>query len=137
MHRVMHRCEQEGGGLKAMSHESGWSELQRFCLRVSLPAGFKALQLRFDGRVVLVTGVGVGLGQAYALAFAKRGASVVVNDLGGVHRGIGQGSSAADKVVAEIRRKGGKAVANYDSVEAGEKIGKRALDASERIAIKN
>ncbi|KAI5932341.1 Peroxisomal multifunctional enzyme type 2 [Manis javanica] len=49
-----------------------------------------------------------------------------VNDLGGVHRGIGQGSSAADKVVAEIRRKGGKAVANYDSVEAGEKIGKRA-----------
>lgn len=102
---------------------------------VSLLAGLMALPLRFDGRVVLVTGAGGGLGQAYALAFAKRGASVVVNDLGGDHRGIGKGSSAADKVVAEIRRKGGKAVANYDSVEAGEKIVKTALDAFGRIDI--
>lgn len=102
---------------------------------MSLLAGLMALPLRFDGRVVLVTGAGGGLGQAYALAFAKRGASVVVNDLGGDHRGIGKGSSAADKVVAEIRRKGGKAVANYDSVEAGEKIVKTALDAFGRIDI--
>lgn len=88
-----------------------------------------ASMLNFYGRVVLVTGAGGGLGRTYALAFAERGASVVVNDLGGDMKGVGKGSLAADKVVEEIRRKGGKAVANYDSVEAGEKIVKAALDA--------
>lgn len=76
-----------------------------------------------------------GLGRTYALAFAERGASVVVNDLGGDMKGVGKGSLAADKVVEEIRRKGGKAVANYDSVEAGEKIVKAALDAFGRIDV--
>ncbi|XP_053154341.1 peroxisomal multifunctional enzyme type 2 [Hemicordylus capensis] len=91
--------------------------------------------LRFDGRVVLVTGAGGGLGKAYALAFAERGASVVVNDLGGDFKGHGKSSSAADKVVEEIRAKGGKAVANYDSVEAGDKLVQTALDAFGRIDI--
>ncbi|XP_047634441.1 peroxisomal multifunctional enzyme type 2 [Phacochoerus africanus] len=94
-----------------------------------------ASMLNFYGRVVLVTGAGGGLGRTYALAFAERGASVVVNDLGGDMKGVGKGSLAADKVVEEIRRKGGKAVANYDSVEAGEKIVKAALDAFGRIDI--
>ncbi|XP_071997246.1 peroxisomal multifunctional enzyme type 2 [Engystomops pustulosus] len=94
-----------------------------------------ASSLRFDGRVVLVTGAGGGLGKTYALAFAERGASVVVNDLGGDIKGEGKSSSAADKVVEEIRAKGGKAVANYDSVEAGEKLIQAALDAFGRIDI--
>ncbi|KAI5816919.1 hypothetical protein BZA77DRAFT_311332 [Pyronema omphalodes] len=81
-----------------------------------------ASQLRFDGKVVVVTGAGGGLGRAYALFFASRGASVVVNDLGGGVKGEGKDSKAADVVVEEIRKAGGKAVANYDSVEYGDKI---------------
>ncbi|XP_043915273.1 peroxisomal multifunctional enzyme type 2 [Protopterus annectens] len=92
-------------------------------------------QLRFDGRVVLVTGAGGGLGREYALAFAERGASVVVNDLGGDIKGEGKSSSAADRVVEEIKAKGGKAVANYDSVEDGEKLVQTALDSFGRIDI--
>ncbi|OQD73715.1 hypothetical protein PENDEC_c014G02056 [Penicillium decumbens] len=79
-------------------------------------------ELRFDNQVVVVTGAGGGLGKAYALFFASRGASVVVNDLGVSHKGEGKSSKAADVVVDEIRAAGGKAVANYDSVENGEGI---------------
>ncbi|XP_059193596.1 peroxisomal multifunctional enzyme type 2 [Centropristis striata] len=93
------------------------------------------MSLSFEGRVVLVTGAGGGLGRDYALAFAERGASVVVNDLGGHMKGGGKSSAAADKVVEEIRAKGGKAVANYDSVEDGEKLIQSALDAFGRIDI--
>jgi NAD(P)-dependent dehydrogenase (short-subunit alcohol dehydrogenase family)/acyl dehydratase/putative sterol carrier protein len=86
-------------------------------------------ELRFDGRVAIVTGAGGGLGRSHALVLAARGAKVVVNDLGGSAHGSGQSTSAADKVVAEIRALGGEAVANYDSVENGEAIVKTALDA--------
>ncbi|CAB1319345.1 unnamed protein product [Coregonus sp. 'balchen'] len=89
--------------------------------------------LAFDGKVVVVTGAGGGLGREYALAFGERGASVVVNDLGGDIKGGGKSSAAADKVVEEIKAKGGKAVANYDSVEDGEKLIQTALDAFGRI----
>ncbi|MBP8950105.1 MAG: SDR family NAD(P)-dependent oxidoreductase, partial [Candidatus Promineofilum sp.] len=71
-------------------------------------------QLRFDRRVALITGAGGGLGRAYARLLAARGASVVVNDLGGSMHGEGAGTSAADRVVEEIRAAGGEAVANYD-----------------------
>uniref|UniRef100_A0A8C7D5D2 Hydroxysteroid (17-beta) dehydrogenase 4 n=1 Tax=Oncorhynchus kisutch TaxID=8019 RepID=A0A8C7D5D2_ONCKI len=72
-----------------------------------------SVPLVFDGKVVIVTGAGGGLGREYALAFGVRGASVVVNDLGGDIKGGGKSSNAADKVVEEIKAKGGKAVANY------------------------
>src|SRR5258706_2894425 len=84
--------------------------------------------LRFDGRVAIVTGAGGGLGRAHALLLASRGAKVVVNDLGGSHTGEGKSASAADKVVAEIKAQGGEAVDNYDSAEDGDKIVKTAID---------
>uniref|UniRef100_A0A668A8Y8 Peroxisomal multifunctional enzyme type 2 n=1 Tax=Myripristis murdjan TaxID=586833 RepID=A0A668A8Y8_9TELE len=93
------------------------------------------MSLSFEGKVVLITGAGGGLGREYALAFGERGASVVVNDLGGDIKGGGKSSAAADKVVEEIRAKGGKAVANYDSVEDGEKLIQTALDAFGKIGI--
>jgi len=92
-------------------------------------------ELRFDGKVALVTGAGGGLGRSHALLLAARGAKVVVNDLGGSFTGDGKSSSAADKVVSEIKEAGGQAVANYDSVEDGDKIIKTAVDAFGRIDI--
>src|SRR5579859_6939322 len=91
--------------------------------------------LRFDNRVVIVTGAGNGLGRSHALLFGSRGAKVVVNDLGGGHTGGGKSSAAADKVVAEIKAAGGDAVANYDSVEDGAKIIQTALDTWKRVDI--
>lgn len=80
------------------------------------------MSLRFDGKVAVVTGSGGGVGRAYAIAFAERGAKVLVNDIGGSLSGTGSSSKAADDVVTEILAKGGAAVANYDSVDNGEKI---------------
>src|SRR5258708_19253192 len=68
-----------------------------------------------DGKVAIVTGGGNGLGEAYAKLFAKEGASVVVNDLGGARDGTGGDRSAAQKVADAIVAAGGKAVANGDS----------------------
>ena len=91
--------------------------------------------VRFEDKVVIVTGAGGGLGRAHALLFAKHGARVVVNDLGGSAHGEGANSSAADRVVAEIREAGGTAVANHDSVTDGAKIVQNALDAFGRIDV--
>jgi len=85
-------------------------------------------QLRFDDKVVIITGAGGGLGRSHALMFGARGARVVVNDLGGSGHGEGKSSAAADKVVEEIKALGGQAVANYDSVEDGDKIVQTAMD---------
>lgn len=94
-----------------------------------------AEQLRYDGQVVVVTGAGGGLGKVYATFFGSRGASVVVNDLGGSSKGEGQSAKAADVVVDEIKAAGGKAVANYDSVENGDKIIETAIKAFGRVDI--
>ncbi|CAK0856214.1 unnamed protein product [Prorocentrum cordatum] len=80
------------------------------------------MSLRFDGKVAVVTGSGGGVGRVYAIAFAERGAKVLVNDIGGSLSGTGSSSKAADDVVAEIVARGGAAIANYDSVENGDKI---------------
>ena len=94
--------------------------------------------LRFDNRVAIVTGAGGGLGRGYALDFAARGASVVVNDLGGTFDGKGSSSSMADTVVAEIKAAGGKAVASYDSVSTaagGKAIIETAMDSFGRVDV--
>jgi len=93
------------------------------------------MSIRFDGKVAIVTGAGGGLGKTYALELAKRGAKVVVNDLGGSTSGVAADASAAQKVVAEIKAAGGVAVENHDSVEFGEKIVKTAIDSFGRIDI--
>jgi NAD(P)-dependent dehydrogenase (short-subunit alcohol dehydrogenase family) len=74
----------------------------------------------FTGQVAIVTGAGRGLGRLYALELARRGASVVVNDLGGSMHGEGADPSIADEVVGEIRAAGGSAVASHDSVDTPE-----------------
>ncbi|MDO8266255.1 MAG: SDR family oxidoreductase [Moraxellaceae bacterium] len=93
------------------------------------------MKIRFDDRVVIVTGAGGGLGRSHALAFAARGARVVVNDLGVSTLGEGGSATPAQKVVDEIIAAGGEAVANYDSVLDGEKIIQTALDNFGRIDI--
>lgn len=86
--------------------------------------------IRFDGRVAIVTGAGSGLGRTYALELAKRGAKVVVNDLGGQRDGSGESFLPADKVVSEIRAGNGQATANYDNAatpEGGKNIVNTAI----------
>lgn len=95
-------------------------------------------KIDFTGRVAIVTGAGSGLGRTYALELARRGAKVVVNDLGGARDGTGSSDAAANKVVEEIKAKGGAAVPNYDSVATvagGEKIVKTAVDAFGKVDI--
>ena len=74
------------------------------------------MAIRFDGKVAIVTGAGGGLGRAHALELARRGAKVVVNDLGGAVDGSGGSSEAAKQVVEEIKALGGQAIANGGSV---------------------
>ena len=91
-----------------------------------------------DGKVAIVTGAGNGLGEAYARLFAREGAAVVVNDLGGARDGTGADVSAAQKVVDAIVAEGGRGVANGDDVSnvaGGENILKTALDAFGRVDI--
>ena len=91
--------------------------------------------IRFDGRVAVVTGAGNGLGRSHARLLAARGAKVVVNDLGGDIFGSGNDKRAADLVVDEIKAAGGEAVANYNSVEDGDKIIETAVNAFGRVDI--
>lgn len=89
------------------------------------------MTISFDGRVAIVTGAGGGLGRAYALELARRGARVVVNDLGGTRDGSGQ-SDAALQVVEEIAAMGGEAMANGGSVTEYEQMVEMVARAKER-----
>jgi NAD(P)-dependent dehydrogenase (short-subunit alcohol dehydrogenase family) len=94
--------------------------------------------LRFDGRVAIITGAGGGLGRSHALELARRGAHVLVNDLGGAVDGSGSSMTAADRVVDEITALGGIAAANHDTVatpQGGQAIVQAALDAFGRVDV--
>jgi len=91
-----------------------------------------------EGKVAIVTGAGGGIGRAHAMLFAKEGAKVVVNDLGGPRDGTGEDATAAEKVVAEIRAAGGQAAANHDDVSShggAAGIVKSAVDAFGRVDV--
>ncbi|MCZ6598654.1 MAG: SDR family NAD(P)-dependent oxidoreductase, partial [Planctomycetota bacterium] len=91
-----------------------------------------------DGKVAIVTGAGGGLGREHALALAREGAAVLVNDLGGARDGTGGDSAMADQVVKEIQEASGEAAPNYDNVatvEGGQNILKTALDRFEHVDI--
>lgn len=93
---------------------------------------------RLKGKVAIVTGAGRGIGRGEALALASEGAKVVVNDLGGARDGTGASTSPADEVVAEIKKLGGEAVANHDSVttlQGAENIVKTAMDNFSKVDI--
>ena len=95
-------------------------------------------ELRFDNRVAVVTGAGRGLGRAYALLLAQKGAKVVINDVGGSLKGEGADTGPAEEVVQEIRALGGQAVACTESVatpQGGKAIIEAALDHYGRIDI--
>ena len=94
--------------------------------------------LGFDGKVAIITGAGGGLGTQHALMMAKRGALIVVNDLGGAVDGTGSDKGAAQLVVDEIQAAGGEAVANTDSVatpEGGAAIVQSAVDTFGKVDI--
>jgi NAD(P)-dependent dehydrogenase (short-subunit alcohol dehydrogenase family) len=95
-------------------------------------------ELRFDGKVAIVTGAGAGLGRSHALLLASRGATVVVNDTGGPVAGGGLDTGPADAVAAEIRAAGGRAIADSHSVataDGGASLVRTALDAYGRVDV--
>src|SRR5690242_6329191 len=110
-----------------------WLGNQMFVSR--LHTGGMAM-IDFTDQVAIVTGAGRGLGRLYALELARRGASVIVNDLGGTMHGEGADTTVADEVVAEIEGAGGVAVASHDSVasaQGGEAIVELAVERFGRL----
>lgn len=95
-------------------------------------------EIRFDGRVAVITGAGGGLGRAHALLLSSRGAKVVINDLGGSMDGTGGDATPAQKVCDEIKAAGGEAVPNYNSVadwDSAQKIIQTAIDSFGKVDI--
>ena len=93
------------------------------------------MSIRYDGKVAIVTGAGQGLGRCHAVELAKRGAKVVINDLGGAKDGTGGSSEAARSVVAEIEALGGEAIANGANVADYGEVEAMVQQAMEQIGV--
>src|SRR4030095_13013262 len=110
----------------------------RQSVREELFARKNGMSISFEGRVAIVTGAGGGLGRCHALELARRGAQVVINDLGGALDGTGGNSAAGGAVVAEIKAAGGEAIANGASItdDAGvAHLVKQAVDTFGRVDV--
>src|SRR3954451_17804458 len=91
-----------------------------------------------DGRVVIVTGAGRGIGREEALEYAREGARVVVNDVGGARDGTGEDAGPAQEVVDEIKQLGGEAVANYDDIsdfDGAKRVVQQAVESFETLDV--
>src|SRR5690349_22976153 len=118
-----------------MERDSGEAAVARLSAAFAT-SGVRSVAKCVDGKVIVVTGAGRGIGREIALLAASEGAKVVVNDLGGSAEGDGSDQSVADQVVREISKSGGAAVANADSVadpQGAERIIKTAIENFGRI----
>src|SRR4051795_953845 len=127
----------QGAGRRGNSGGTGWTRRAIIAGR-STNGKDRAVAGICEGRVVVITGAGRGIGREHSLMLAGQGAKIVVNDLGGSMDGVGHGAGPAQQVVDEIVALGGEAVANTDDISdwaGAEKLVQQAVDSFGRLDV--